>query len=499
MGDGESYDLLVIGGGINGVGVARDAAGRGLRVVLAEAGDLAGATSSASSKLIHGGLRYLEQYQFRLVRESLAEREILLQTAGHLVHPRSFILPHNDRLRPAWLLRLGLVLYDHLGQAPWKRRDLAKSRGVKFASDPRGAPLKPALAHGFSYSDCWVDDARLVIVTAIDAAERGADIHTRTRVRRARPTAEGWTIDLEPEGGAPTTVNARAIVNAAGPWAADVDRAVLGLTDGARLRLVKGSHIVVPKLYDGDHAYILQAADRRVVFVLPFAERFSLIGTTDVEITDLDQPPTCSAAEVDYLCRTVADYFRVGPTAADVVASFAGVRPLYDDARAKAAEVTRDYVLALHRRDGAPVLSVYGGKLTTYRHLAEAALEKLGPIFPDLPGPWTATAALPGSEQPLTAADLTRRYSWLDPALARRYVAAYGLRALTLLGDAASRADLGAEVVPGLHTREIAYLRQVEWAESAADILWRRSKLGLTLPADAATTLDTWLKENSTP
>lgn len=487
-------DLLVIGGGINGTGIARDAAGRGLRVILAEASDLASATSSASSKLIHGGLRYLELYEFRLVREALAEREVMLRIAPHLVHPLSFVMPHNDRLRPAWMLRIGLFLYDHMGG----KHTLPGSEALDLAHLPEGAPLRPALTRGFRYADCWVDDARLVVATAIDAAERGADILTRTRVTAAVPDNGGWRVTLRSQDGSERNVRARAVVNAAGPWAGDVDHAVLGITTRAHLRLVKGSHIIVPRLYAGDHAYILQAADRRVVFVLPYGADYNLVGTTDLEIPAMPQKPAISAAEIDYLCAAVGDYFRAAPCPADVVASYAGVRPLYDDGAGSASKVTRDYVLERHDRDGAPALSVYGGKITTYRRLAEAAMDRLAPLFPDLGGPWTASTPLPGGEiGALTfrefVAECALRYPWLPRPLLDRYAAAYGDRIRFLLDGCAGMEDLGPAVLPGLHGREIHYLVTHEWAETAEDILWRRSKLGLAAgdPAPLAAWLAT--------
>lgn len=468
------YDLVIIGGGINGVGIARDAAGRGLRVLLAEAGDLASATSSASSKLVHGGLRYLEQYEFRLVQESLAEREVMLAIAPHIVHPLSFIMPHNARLRPRWMLRIGLFLYDHLGG----KHSLAASRALDLKTAPEGQPLRPELTHGFSYADCAVDDARLVILTAMDAAERGARILTRSPVTAAKVVDDLWHVTVEGAG----TVTARAVVNAAGPWAGTVNNDLLGLESKARLRLVKGSHIIVPRLYAGDHGYILQARDRRVVFVLPYGPDFNLIGTTDVDIPDMSVVPAISAAEISYLCATVAEYFRAGPTAADVVSTFAGVRPLYDDGDARASNITRDYVLKLQNNHGAPALSVYGGKLTTYRRLAEAVMAKLAPLFPHLPSPWTAAAPLPGGDTgnfDAFARTVRDRHGWLPDVLSARYVRAYGTRIDRLLEGAASLADLGPEIMPGLHAREIEYLCTHEWARTAEDILWRRSKIGL--------------------
>ncbi|MDA5192580.1 glycerol-3-phosphate dehydrogenase [Govanella unica] len=482
------YDLLIIGGGINGVGIARDAAGRGLRVLLAEAHDLASATSSASSKLIHGGLRYLEQYEFRLVRESLAEREVMLKIAPHLVHPMTFVMPHNKRLRPAWMLRIGLFLYDHMGG----KHSLPASRGLDLAHLPEGLPLRPELTRGFSYADCAVDDARLVVVTSMDAAERGAHILTRSRVTSARPENGIWNVTINGR-----TLHARALVNAAGPWAGTVDHEVIGLPQRTPLRLVKGSHIIVPRLYAGDQAYILQAADRRVIFVMPFGPDHNLIGTTDLELTAMPDSPAITTAEIDYLCATVGDYFHKPPKAADVVGSFAGVRPLYDDGDGNASNVTRDYVLKLQTLDAAPLLSVYGGKLTTHRRLAEAVLHKLAPHFPKLGPAWTATAPLPGGDLGTDSfreflAESACRYPWLPHALLDRYARAYGDRLHFLLNGCEDMSDLGPEILPGLHAREVAYLWNHEWARTAEDILWRRSKLGLGC-ADPAP-LTAWLQ-----
>lgn len=448
-------DLLVIGGGINGTGIARDAAGRGLKVILAEAGDLAGATSSASSKLIHGGLRYLEHFDFKLVRESLAEREVMLKIAPDLVRPLTFVLPHNDRLRPAWMLRIGLFLYDHLGG----KRSLPGSFPVRLPNSPYKGILRGAFARGFVYSDCAVDDAGLVLANARDARARGAEILTRARVVAAEPRDGRWLVTIAAaDNGEMRQVTTRAVVNAAGPFAGRVDREILGIADAPQLRLVKGSHIVVPRIYKGDHAFILQAEDRRVVFVIPFAEQFSLVGTTEIDVADADHPEI-TAAETEYLCRTVDHYFREAPRPADVLWSFAGVRPLYDDARGSASAVTRDYVLKLTSRDGAPALSAYGGKLTTYRRLAEAAVEKLRPVFGNLPPSWTADAPLPPRRLP-------------EPA--------------------------GAEIIPGLSEAEAAYWVDQEWARTGDDILWRRTKRGLAFApherAELSARIDHWIK-----
>ncbi len=477
------YDLLVIGGGINGAGIARDAAGRGLKVLLVEQGDLAGATSSASSKLIHGGLRYLEHYEFRLVREGLAEREVLLRLAPHIIRPLRFVLPHDASLRPVWMIRAGLFLYDHLA----RRSRLPGSRLLDLRRDAAGAPLKPGYARGFAYSDCRVEDSRLVVLNALDAAERGAEIRTRCRFLRARRENGFWRAEIEAVGrsGAnpSVAVEARILVNAAGPWVDRVLRDGLGL-DGARhLRLVKGSHIVVPRLYDGDQAYILQNTDARVVFVIPYEGDFTLIGTTDVPFRGDPAEAAISPDEIAYLCAAVDRYFVRAVRPEDVVWSFAGVRPLHDDAESDPSAVTRDYMLEVEGMN-APVLSVFGGKITTYRRLAEEAVGRIGTALGRPGTPWTAAAALPGGEfggrdLPAFEAEMARRHSWLPPATLRRMVRAYGTRAQRLLGAAASLDDLGADLGAGLTERELAYLVEAEWARTAEDILWRRSKLGL--------------------
>jgi glycerol-3-phosphate dehydrogenase len=491
------YDLLVIGGGINGVGIARDAAGRGLSVLLVEQGDLASATSSASSKLIHGGLRYLEHYELRLVREALAEREVLLRIAPHIIHPLRFVLPYDRSLRPAWMLRAGLLLYDAL--APGSTWRLGASRRVDFrrlAAAPLAAPLRPEVATGFTYSDAAADDSRLVVLNAIDAAERRAEIRTRCQFLSARPHRAVWRAILE-EGGWRREVEARAIVNAAGPW---VDEALsrLGHARAARVRLVKGSHIVVPRLYEGAHAYILQNGDGRVVFVIPFEGR-SLIGTTDIAFSGEPTSAAISREEVDYLCAAVGRTFATPPRPADVLWSYAGVRPLYDDAEADPSKITRDYVLELEAgSDEPPLLSVFGGKLTTYRRLAEEAMAKLAPHLGVTRGRWTAGAPLPGGDLGPRGldgliADLSARRPWLPPALATRLARAYGTRVEQVLGNAGSLAALGRDLGAGLSEREVEHLVAHEWARTAEDILWRRSKLGLAGGRTLREALEAWL------
>ena len=498
--DGAAYDLLVIGGGINGVGIARDAAGRGLKVLLCEQDDLGQATSSSSSKLIHGGLRYLEQYEFRLVREALIEREVLLEAAPHIIWPLQFVLPHVKELRPAWMLRIGLFLYDHLGG----RKRLPASRGLDLRRDPAGAPLADEITKGFSYADCWVEDSRLVVLNALDAAERGAEILPRTACSTARREAGAWHATLTgrnggPLGGATRQVRARALVNAAGPWVMEVLGRVAGANRRSTLRLIKGSHIVVPRLHEGDQAYILQNHDGRVVFVIPYERDYSLIGTTDVEFEQAPGTAAITPDETAYLCDAVARYFKRAPTAADVVWSYAGVRPLYDDDSGKASTVTRDYVFDLDTPEtGAPMLSVFGGKITTYRKLAEHALARLTPTLGLDDKPWTAGAQLPGGDMPDADFEgflqgLQAARPWLPAALARRLARAYGTRAEALLGGAKTLADLGADLGGGLTEAEADYLLRQEWAETAEDILWRRSKLGLHVPEGTAERLETWL------
>ncbi len=497
MAESETFDLLVVGGGINGAGIARDAAGRGLRVLLVERDDLASHTSSWSSKLIHGGLRYLEHYEFRLVREALVEREVLLRAAPHIIRPLTFVLPHLADQRPAWMIRLGLFLYDHLGG----RRVLAGSRAVRLGGvGPLGSPLDPTIAKGFTYSDCSVDDSRLVVLNAMDAVERGATVLTRTACHAAHRDQGFWEAEIGGVDAAVRPVRARALVNAAGPWVSQFLEEGLGLRTRSRVRLVKGSHIVVPRLHDGPHAYILQNDDKRIVFVIPYRGRFSLIGTTDVAFDGDPASVRISAEETDYLCGVVNRYFRSRTGPSDVVWSYAGVRPLYDDASADVSAVTRDYVFDLDGADGrAPLLSVFGGKLTTYRRLAEHALEKLQPLLGFSRGPWTATARLPGGDIPGADLDgfldrLKASRPWLPAAVAERYGRAYGTRAERILGRAAKPADLGQSLGDGIFEAELDYLVAHEWARTAEDVLWRRSKLGLEVRPQARAALERWLE-----
>ena len=498
----ERVDLLVVGGGINGAGIARDAAGWGLSVLLVEQDDLASHTSRWSSKLIHGGLRYLEYYEFRLVREALIEREVLLRAAPHIVWPLTFVLPHSPEQRPAWLVRLGLLLYDHLGG----RKILPASTAVDLsAPSSYGAPLKPWVKRGFTYADCWVEDSRLVVLNAMDAAARGARIHTRTRCEHARRDGDGWIADLIQRNGQRRQVRARALVNAAGPWVSSFLSQSLGVSSAKRVRLIKGSHIVVPRLYGGEHPYILQNDDKRIVFVIPFEGAFSLIGTTDVPYNGDPAHVAITPDETEYLCRVVNRYFRreIGPD--DVVWSYAGVRPLYDDASGDASAVTRDYVFDLDPGDGlGSLLSVFGGKITTYRKLAEHALAKLQPVMGFADGPWTATAPLPGGDIPdadfgAFHAEAQRRLRWLPAPLLRRWARAYGTRLAAIVGNADRLEDLGPDYGGGLHEAEVAYLVEHEWARTAEDVLWRRSRLGLHVGEDTVARLRTRLETGSAP
>ena len=492
---GSIYDLLVIGGGINGCGIARDAAGRGWSVLLAEAADLGGGTSSASTKLIHGGLRYLEHYEFRLVREALQEREVIWRMAPHIVWPLRFVLPHMKGQRPAWLLRLGLFLYDHLGG----RRLLPPTRTLRLDRDPAGAPLKPGFRLGFEYSDCWVEDSRMVVLNAQDAAAHGAEVLTRTRVTAAVRDGDMWLATLQDGEGQSHTVQARALVNAAGPWVAEVLSSVLRSNAPATVRLVQGSHVVVRRLYEHDRCYFFQNADGRIFFAIPYEADFTLIGTTDRDYKGDPAKVHATEDEVAYICRAASEYFIKPVTPADVVWSYSGVRPLYDDGATAAQEATRDYVLKLDAPGAAPAsLSVFGGKITTYRRLAEAALARLAPHLPaptGLPAGWTTTAPLPGGDFPPDGyagqvAALRARAPFLPDALARRLVRAYGTRAAEIVGGAASMDDMGMDYGAGLTEAEVDYLQRHEWARTAADVVWRRSKLGLRLSADQVAALD---------
>ncbi|AVH35042.1 glycerol-3-phosphate dehydrogenase [Pseudomonas monteilii] len=479
----DCYDLAVIGGGINGVGIAADAAGRGLKVFLCEKDDLAQHTSSASSKLIHGGLRYLEHYEFRLVREALAEREVLLAKAPHIVKPMRFVLPHRPHLRPAWMIRAGLFLYDHLG----KRKRLGASRSLHFGP---GYPLKPAITRGFEYADCAVDDARLVVLNAMAARETGAHIHTQTRCLRAERVDGLWQVELQHADGSQQSIRARALVNAAGPWVATFIKDDLKLDAPYGIRLIQGSHLIVPRLYEGEHAYILQNEDQRIVFCIPYLERFTLIGTTDREYSGDPANVAITEGETDYLLKVVNEHFNHQLSRSDILHTYSGVRPLCNDESDNPSAVTRDYTLALSAEEGqAPLLSVFGGKLTTYRKLAESAMGELQPFFTQMRGSWTASAPLPGGENMTSAQALVDNvlasHGWLPVDIAKRWAVTYGSRVWRLLEGVNGPEDLGQSIGGGLFGREVDYLCREEWATSADDILWRRTKLGLfTSPAE---------------
>jgi glycerol-3-phosphate dehydrogenase len=480
----ERYDLLVVGGGINGAGIARDAAGRRLKVLLVERDDLGAATSSASSKLIHGGLRYLEQFQFGLVAEALTEREVLLKTAPHLVRPVRFVMPHVPALRPAWMIRAGLIVYDYLA----RRHALEASRAVDLRTSPYGAGIKAEFGKGFVYSDCAVDDARLVVATARAAADLGAAIRPRTACVAVESSEGLWRATLRCEDGRETPVEARAIVNATGPWVAEFLANVVRRPAGFGIKLIKGSHIIVPRIYDGEHSCLLQNADGRVVFACAYEGRYTLIGTTDVELRGAPGPCDASSEEVAYLCQAANRYFTRAVTPADVVWSYCGVRPLFDDGSANPSAISREYVLRVDAESGAPpLLSVVGGKITVFRHLAEKALAALVPWFPDMPAPWTRHAAFPGGDlrgEPFGQfADfhVQRDFPWLPAGVRRALARRHGALTYEVLGRSAKLSDLGEHFGVELYAREIDYLVEREWARTAEDVLWRRTKTGLHL------------------
>jgi len=517
----EPSDLFVIGGGVNGCGIARDAAGRGLRVVLAEKGDLAEATSSASTKLFHGGLRYLEYFEFRLVRESLHEREVLLRALPHISWPMRFVLPYSPAMRfptdtptsrlltlflpwlkgqrPAWLIRMGLFLYDTLGG----RKFLPGTATLDLTKDVAGEPLKPGFARGYEYSDGWVQDARLVVLNARDAAARGARVLTRTEVIAAKRVGDLWHVTTRDGAGHEVTHRTRVLVNAAGPWVDTVLRGALNRpAPAAHIRLVRGSHIVTRRLYDHDRCYFFQGEDGRICFAIPFEQEFTLIGTTEAEHSSDPATPRCTEAEADYLCAFASRYFKRPVTREDVVWSYSGVRPLYDDGASSATAATRDYVLSLDT-EGAALLSVFGGKITTYRRLAEAVLEKLRPYLPGMGAPWTDGAGFPGAEGVAIAevedrvAALARDYPFLGAAWARRLWRAYGTEAWAILGKAQGAADLGRDFGATLSEAELRWMVTREWARELDDVIWRRSKLGLRLGAEERAEIARWLEENA--
>ncbi|MEN8321182.1 glycerol-3-phosphate dehydrogenase [Acinetobacter junii] len=485
------YDIAVIGGGINGVGIAADAAGRGLSVFLCEKDDLASHTSSASSKLIHGGLRYLEHKEFRLVREALAEREVLLAKAPHIIRPMRFIMPHRPHLRPAWLIRTGLFFYDHLG----KREKLLGSNNVYFKDD---SPLNSAITRGFEYSDCAVDDSRLVVLNAMHAREKGADVVTRTRCLSAQRVEGYWVVELENAQGS-FKIKAKALVNAAGPWVAQFIKQDLQLKSPYGIRLIQGSHIVVPKLYEGDKAFIMQNDDRRIVFAIPYLDQYTMIGTTDREYQGDPSKVQITQAETDYLLEVSNAHFKKQLTQADIIWTFAGVRPLCDDESDNPSAITRDYTLALSQEthDQAPLLSVFGGKLTTYRKLAESAMHQLNPFFPEMKESWTASEALPGGENMASAEQLANeiraQITDVSESLAKRWATSYGSRIWNILGELVSIDQLGLSFGHGLFAKEVDYLCRFEWVTTSEDILWRRSKLGLVFAQNEIDRLDAYL------
>lgn len=521
-GTAEIHDLFVIGGGINGCGIARDAAGRGLDIVLAEMNDLGSATSSASTKLFHGGLRYLEYFEFRLVREALKERETLLRAMPHISWPMRFVLPYHKDMRfesdtptsrllsivmpwmkgrrPAWLIRFGLFLYDSLGG----REILPRSTAVDLTSSVEGAPIQDRFERAYEYSDCWVEDSRLVVLNARDAENRGAKILVRTKVIATERLPDHWVVTTEDsDSGAQETFRARVLVNAGGPWVGDIIQTKIRLNSTEGVRLVRGSHIVTKKLYDHDKCYFFQGTDGRIIFAIPYEGDFTLIGTTDAEHEDVSIPPQCTPQERDYLLRFASRYFKTPISKDDVVWSYSGVRPLYDDGSSSATAATRDYTLKVDRLGGAAVLNCFGGKITTYRRLAESALELVAGHFDGLPGPWTADVPLPGGDFPVDGfdslvAELRGKHPYLDEKHARRLVRAYGTDAADILGDAASLDELGEDFGATLREREVRWLMDKEYARTAEDIVWRRSKLGLKMTTEEINALDAWMIERCT-
>ncbi|MBC7154462.1 MAG: glycerol-3-phosphate dehydrogenase [Rhodobacteraceae bacterium] len=515
----DPHDLFIIGGGINGCGIARDAAGRGLSVMLAEMGDLASATSSASTKLFHGGLRYLEYFEIRLVHEALVEREVLLRAMPHISWPMRFVLPYHGDMRfevgtpvsrlvtavmpwmrgrrPTWMIRLGLFLYDHLGG----RKILPATTALDLKTDPAGRALQGRFTKAFEYSDCWVDDARLVALNARDAAERGAVIAPRTKVVAAYVEGGIWRIRLQDSvTGALHHACARMLINAAGPWVGRVIHDTLHSDSPDHVRLVRGSHIVTRRLFDHDKCYFLQGSDGRIIFAIPYEQDFTLIGTTDAEHSDPDEKPACTDAEVDYLCAFASTYFARPVVPGDVVWSYSGIRPLYDDGAKSATAATRDYVLKVETGAGAPVLSVFGGKITTYRRLAEAALDQVAAHLPKVAGRWTAGAPLPGGDFAVNGVaalidGLCARYPFLTRAWAARLTRAYGTEAGAILGRARAAADLGRDFGATLSEAELRWLMGREFARTAEDVVWRRSKLGLRMNAGQIAALDRWMAD----
>ncbi|MEP3634072.1 MAG: glycerol-3-phosphate dehydrogenase [Shimia thalassica] len=511
-------DLFVIGGGINGCGIARDAVGRGLSVELAEMNDLASATSSASTKLFHGGLRYLEYWEVRLVHEALKERETLLRAMPHISWPMRFVLPYHKDMRfesdtptskllgvvmpwmkgrrPAWLIRLGLFMYDNLGG----RQILKGTTAIDLKRSPEGVPLDDRFERAYEYSDCWIEDSRLVVLNARDAQARGAKINVQTKVTSVEQKDGVWVVALQDQSSDETReVRARMLVNAGGPWVEDIIRNTVRINSSEGVRLVRGSHIVTRKLYDHDKCYFFQGEDGRIVFTIPYEGDFTLIGTTDMEHADADVKPVCTPEETDYLLAFVSKYLKTAVSRDDIVWTYSGVRPLYDDGATSAVAATRDYVLKVDESAGAPLLNVFGGKITTYRKLAESALEKITPFFSDAGAPWTAGVAFPGGDFPVDGVDdliarVMKKYQFINTKWATRLVKAYGTETFDLLGDVASKEDLGRDFGADLHEREVSWLMTKEFARTAEDVLWRRSKLGLRLSAQSADALSEWMK-----
>ena len=476
-------DLFVIGGGINGAGIARDAAGRGLSVVLCEKDDLAEGTSSRSGKLVHGGLRYLEYYEFRLVREALIEREVLMNAAPHIIWPMRFVLPHSPEDRPAWLVRLGLFLYDHLGG----RKKLPGTRTLNLRRDPEGAPIKDQYTKGFEYSDCWVDDARLVVLNAVDAAERGCEVLTRSPCVSARRENGVWKVTTKNSlTGETREFEAKVVVNAAGPWVTDVVNRVAGSNSARNVRLVKGSHIIVPKFWKGENAYLVQNHDKRVIFINPYERDKALIGTTDIAYEGRAEDVEADEGEIQYLIDAVNRYFKEQLTRDDVLTTFSGVRPLFDDGQGNPSAVTRDYVFDLDEKGGAPLLNIFGGKITTFRELAERGLQKIEKFFPQMGSDWTADAPLAGGDMKNADYELFRNtmktdYPWMPRELRRHYGRCYGTRIAQIVGDAKNLEGLGRHFGGCLYEAEVDYLVKHEWAQTAEDITWRRTKHRLHL------------------
>ena len=498
----QECDLLIVGGGINGVGIARDAAGRGLSVILCEQHDLAQHTSSSSTKLIHGGLRYLEYYEFKLVRKALQEREVLLRAAPHIMKPLRFVMPHDSGQRPAWMIRAGLFLYDHLA----RRELLPSSKGVSLRNHAAGLPLKSIFHNGFEYSDGWVDDARLVVLNALDASERGANIMPRTKCVNVQQEGKNWRVTLDREQYGHVDVRTRAIVNATGPWTEQFANASPATKISHGMRLVKGSHIIVPRLFEHPYAYIFQNPDKRIIFAIPYQDEFTLIGTTDLEYSGDPGKVQISGDEINYLCQMANRYFTKQISADDVVWTFSGVRPLMEDSSQNASAVTRDYRLELEN-NVAPFLNVWGGKITTYRKLSEEVLDILLPCLGSKVPTWTSAAPLPGGDLQQAnrlvdsydfasfSQNFCTRYSWLPVKIAQRYARSYGTRATRMLSTATKLSDMGEELAPGIYEKEARYLYEVEWARSAEDILWRRTKCGLNSKPEHIERLQEWMKQ----